>query len=371
MFHRNISNQYKLSRSLEALSLATTDSSNQIVFNVGTKRVNINVTQPTADRTYTIPDFGADGSFVLGSSGTNSVNGPVSSTDNAIPRFDGTGGNTLKDSVLTVDNFGSITPTNHISAGVGTIDNAMDKIFCTTLIAGIGVDLYQYGVFTKKKIMIRMDTEPATDIIVYLPSVADTLVARTTTDTLTNKTISSAAFSGTQTGTITHSGQYSNTNTTESSSTSTGAIVTTGGLGVAKNIRCGSGLYLPTTGGTASQLNYYEEYGELVSFTGPISGNMWINFTRIGKAIFFHYDSLYGTSTSAVKFTGTITETRFRPNYSIAFVVYGQDNSDNASLVLNITNTGTITFGVGPSDSNFTGSGGCAVWESCVCYTKN
>lgn len=299
------------------------------------------------------------------------LTGPNSSTDNAIPRFD-SNSNSLKDSKLTIDNNGSITPTDNYLSSIGTKTNAMDNIYTAVVNASASVNIYPSANFTNKHVSLQLSLLPVSDVTLYLPITADTLVGRATTDTLTNKTISSAAFTGTQTGTITHSGQYYNTNSLDSvNSPVTGAIITSGGLGVLKNISCGSGIYLPTTGGTASQLNYYEEFDTSIAFTGPVSGNMSVHFTRIGRSIFFHWDSLYGTSTSAVKFTGTIAQTRFRPVHSIAFVVYGQNNSANTWLILNITNTGTVTFGLGPNDAVFTGSGGCAVWESCVCYTKN
>lgn len=54
-----------------------------------------------------------------GGSGSGDVSGPVSSTNNAISRWDGTGGDTLKDSAATIDDSGNIT-----CAGVDTGDGA-------------------------------------------------------------------------------------------------------------------------------------------------------------------------------------------------------------------------------------------------------
>jgi hypothetical protein len=45
---------------------------------------------------------------IVGSGGSSGdVNGPGSSTDNAVPRFDGTGGKTLQNSLMTVDDSGA------------------------------------------------------------------------------------------------------------------------------------------------------------------------------------------------------------------------------------------------------------------------
>lgn len=53
--------------------------------------------------------------LVSSSSGSGDVTGPVSSTDNAVARFDGTGGKTLQNSDVTIDDSGNL-------AGVGTIN---------------------------------------------------------------------------------------------------------------------------------------------------------------------------------------------------------------------------------------------------------
>ncbi len=44
-----------------------------------------------------------------GSGGTGDVTGPASSTANAIPRFSGTGGKTLKNSGITIDDSNDVT----------------------------------------------------------------------------------------------------------------------------------------------------------------------------------------------------------------------------------------------------------------------
>jgi hypothetical protein len=51
----------------------------------------------------------------VGSAATGDVTGPASSTDNAIARFDGTGGKTLQNSTVTVGDTGNV-------AGVGTLN---------------------------------------------------------------------------------------------------------------------------------------------------------------------------------------------------------------------------------------------------------
>jgi len=54
---------------------------------------------------------------------------------------------------------------------------------------------------------------------------------------------------------------------TTSTSTSTGALVVAGGVGINGNEYIGGSLYLPTSGGTQSALNYYEEYTGTTTFS--------------------------------------------------------------------------------------------------------
>lgn len=51
--------------------------------------------------------------------GTGTVTGPVSSTDNAIVRWDGTGGATLQDSSVTVDDSGNVSVPGGVTAAGG------------------------------------------------------------------------------------------------------------------------------------------------------------------------------------------------------------------------------------------------------------
>lgn len=81
--------------------------------------------------------------------GTGDASGPASSTDNAVARFDGTGGKTLQNSVLLVGDTGNITGagtlnTHTIPGGTGTfalhnIDNSFTAGQSITGNVGIGV----------------------------------------------------------------------------------------------------------------------------------------------------------------------------------------------------------------------------------------
>lgn len=69
-----------------------------------------------------------------GGGGSGDVTGPASSTDNAIARFDGTGGKTLQNSGATIDDSGNLTANNISGSSSGT--NTGDET--ATSIRGLG-----------------------------------------------------------------------------------------------------------------------------------------------------------------------------------------------------------------------------------------
>ena len=81
------------------------------------------------------------------------------------------------------------------------------------------------------------------------------------------------------------SGQIQVQTTTDSSSTSSGALTVSGGVGISKTLYCNS-LYLPTSDGTASALNYYEENTNTsMTFTLLWASNITNtdHFVRVGR----------------------------------------------------------------------------------------
>lgn len=78
-----------------------------------------------------------------------------------------------------------------------------------------------------------------------------------------------------------------------------------------------NGISLRTTGGTATPLNYYEEYVAPISFSGPWASPMTrnINLTRIGRMVTLKIDSIFQIGAVAAGITtpaGSIP-TRFLP----------------------------------------------------------
>ena len=108
-----------------------------------------------------------------GADGTNGqMAGPVSSTDNAIARFDGTAGTTVQNSAVT------IADTTGVIAGTQGITFSGSSSGTTALVPAATAS----GTLT-------------------LPAATDTLVGKATTDTLTNKTLTSPTMTSPVLGT--------------------------------------------------------------------------------------------------------------------------------------------------------------------------
>ncbi len=161
------------------------------------------------------------------------------------------------------------------------------------------------------------------------------------------------------------------TNTTDSSSSATGAMTIAGGLGIAKKLYVGTGIYLPTATGTASELNYYEDSGNItISFTGPFSGDMTAKFIRIGKQVIFHWQDFTGTSTTGAKLSGAVPQSRWYPQSNINSVAYiGPDNGTTVQINMTIQSTGMITIGVGITQANYQNTGTAGIYGGSLSWT--
>ena len=83
-------------------------------------------------------------------------------------------------------------------------------------------------------------------------------------------------------------------------SSTTGSLVCTGGAGIAGSIYTGSGIFLPTSGGSASSLNYYETGTTSMTFSGPWTADQTgnVKFTRVGNMVTLTIDSVASTASS-------------------------------------------------------------------------
>ncbi len=77
------------------------------------------------------------------------------------------------------------------------------------------------------------------------------------------------------------------------------------------------GIYLPTSGGTPSILNFYEVYTDSTSngWSGPLGAfTLNIKYVRIGETCGISFSNKTGTSSSSAAFVSSTIPTRFRPS---------------------------------------------------------
>lgn len=155
-------------------------------------------------------------------------------------------------------------------------------------------------------------------------------------------------------------GQLNGTSTTDASSTTTGSIITAGGVGVAKKLYVGTGLYLPTSGGTQSELNYYESKTQFsVTVTGALSTTTNITASKVGTIVTIHIQGFNGTSAGADNIYLTSLPARFRPSVNgISHPYVSFTNSTRTMAVLTINeSTGVIVLYANVAQNAFSSTG--------------
>lgn len=128
------------------------------------------------------------------------------------------------------------------------------------------------------------------------------------------------------------------------------------------NMTLTGGLYLPTSGGTATALNYYEELSYSTTITGPwASGQSTTMYvTRVGRMINVYITVVSATAT--VNTYMTITQalpSRFYPASSACYTMVEVRNAGTLQTGTAYINnsTGVIIIYSTPAQTAFTGSG--------------
>ena len=126
-------------------------------------------------------------------------------------------------------------------------------------------------------------------------------------------------------------------------------LTVSGGLGIAKNLYVGSSLYLPTSGGSPTALNYFEEYSMSMTFQGLLASNQTgtVKFVRSGSIVsmFIPYIATTGNATVSSFTNNSDLPTSFRPTSPFTGSVGIITNNTFAfgRITVNVS-AGNITF---------------------------
>lgn len=128
-----------------------------------------------------------------------------------------------------------------------------------------------------------------------------------------------------------------------------------------------SGILLPTSGGTPSSLDYYEQGTHASTFTGGTftSGTITLNFTRVGNVVTMRWPAIQGAATANIV-NNTALPTRLRPGTVQAFTIQGQANSSITPIQVSVGTTGILTFSPSTGGAFSLGTNGPTL--SCITY---
>lgn len=162
--------------------------------------------------------------------------------------------------------------------------------------------------------------------------------------------------------------QLNVTNTTDSVSPATGSIaIVNGGLASALDTYTNESIVLPTTGGTATPLVYYEEFVFNTSLNGIWGGGItnipWtVKFVRSGKSVTMEWTNATAVANNG-SFLTTVQSlpTRFLTNalgLTMYIPAYVEDNGAGQLGLIEInTSNGVLVVTATASQGNFSGAG--------------
>lgn len=137
----------------------------------------------------------------------------------------------------------------------------------------------------------------------------------------------------------------------------------------------GSGVVLPTAGGTGSTFAYYEEYAHSTNFQGPftvaIAGT--INITRVGNSVTATSSSNYtGATNASLAITNSVAlPTRFRPsNNSVYFSIFTDPGSTiPTAAIANVATSGVMSFYSNIGADPYPGTGTVTLYKFSATWT--
>lgn len=280
-------------------------TTNQLVLGT-TNTTTITSVAPAASRTYTIPDAGGAASFVMTESAQTIAGTKTFSAAVVINP-------TTNQLVLGVTNTTTISSVAPAASRTYTIPDAGAD---TSFVMAAGTQT----VGGAKTFSTAVTINPTTNQLVLG-------VTNTTT-------INSVAPAASRTYTIPDAGAAASFVMTESAQTINGTKT------------FGGNILLPTSGGTASNFNYYEELNTTLAFTGNFAGTQTPNvkYTRVGRMVTISMDSFTVAANATGGINSAAIPTRFRPSVNVSFISPVRNNSVTTAGGVTLTSGGVFAF---------------------------
>lgn len=381
-----LTNDFILSRGTQTVigsktfssAVGITATSNQLVLGSGTT-TTINAAVPGTSRTYLLPDVGSDTTFAMLGGTIQTFDGlkifsnvlRVTNTTDSTNRDNGAlivsggigaSGNVYGNSFIAIPR--SVAPTFGTTGGGFYIDSSNNMQFVVPTSGSLGT--YAFSNNSGVPYIYMSPTDGlATGMVkfnfqkslgdtgfpaIYNPNVglADLAIFSVSSLSLKLRDTSTPVDYLTMdtTNGVTAPKRVRITDTTTSTSSSTGALVISGGLGVTGAIFTSTGITLPTTGGTATQMNAFEEVTHASVFTGPFtSGSITMRVKRINNCVSITFPQIQATATSsAIMTASSAIPTRFRPATEQTFGIRGISGGTIQMITARMQTSGVIRF---------------------------
>lgn len=134
-------------------------------------------------------------------------------------------------------------------------------------------------------------------------------------------------------------------------------------------LNSGASLFLPTSGGTSTALNYYEENLGTTTWSGiwaSAQTGVTLNIVQIGKNVTITSGPALATANTASFISSSALPSRYWPPFAINVVIEISNNTVNSAGLLGIGTNGVMT--VSPMTGNYTGSGVGGFYTFSVSY---
>lgn len=138
-------------------------------------------------------------------------------------------------------------------------------------------------------------------------------------------------------------------------------------------VTLGVGLFLPTSGGTATLLNYYEELTYSMTFTGIWAANQTVSarIVRNGKLVVIMFPSVLATANAAASITtaaGSELPARFRPFQNINMYTRVLSGGASGAGYFVVTTAGAIDVSASLTGAAFASSGNGGFVQTVISY---